>query len=98
MLQAEIGSAKITAAENLPTRGHLMPDFTLSSSDGKQVSLYDYRGRANLALFFAGRAQDAGDDALQVVSKGSGASGIATASAGAEQLLIKIAVREERLG
>lgn len=64
MLQAEIGSAKITAAENLPTRGHLMPDFTLSSSDGKQVSLYDYRGRANLALFFAGRAQDAGDDAL----------------------------------
>ena len=64
MLQAEIGSAKVTAAESLPTRGHLMPDFTLLSSNGKQVSLYDYRGRANLALFFLGRTQDAGDNAL----------------------------------
>ena len=35
MLQAEIGSAKVTAGESLPTRGHLMPDFTLPSSDGK---------------------------------------------------------------
>ena len=58
MLQAEIGSARVTAAESLPTHGHLMPDFTLSSSDGKQVSLYDYRGRCNLAIYFAGSAQD----------------------------------------
>ena len=57
MLQAEIGSAKVTAAESLPTRGHLMPDFTLSASDGKQVSLYDYRGRSNLVLFLATRAK-----------------------------------------
>ena len=64
MLQAEIGSAKVTATESLPTRGHLMPDFTLSSSDGKQVSLYDYRSRANLALFFAGRAHDSAEDPL----------------------------------
>jgi hypothetical protein len=42
MLQAEIGSAKVTAAESSPTRRHLMPDFILASSDGKQVSLYDY--------------------------------------------------------
>jgi thioredoxin-dependent peroxiredoxin len=64
MLQAEIGSAKVTAAESLPTRGHLMPDFTLSSSDGKQVSLYDYRGRSNLVLFFAGRTKDSTDSPL----------------------------------
>ena len=64
MLQAEIGSAKVTAAGSFPTRGHLMPDFTLSSSDGKQVSLYDYRGRSNLVLLFAGRAQDSAEDSL----------------------------------
>ena len=64
MLQAGIGSAKVTAAESLPTRGHLMPDFTLSSSDGKQVSLYDYRGRSNLVLFFAGRTKDSTDSPL----------------------------------
>ena len=58
MLQAEIGRAKVTATGSLPTRGHLMPDFTLPSSDGKQVSLYDYRGRSNLVLFFAARAKD----------------------------------------
>jgi peroxiredoxin len=64
MLQAEIGRTKVTAAKSLPARGHLMPDFTLSSSDGKQVSLYDYRGRSNLALFFAGRAKDSADSPL----------------------------------
>ena len=64
MLQAEIGSAKVTALGSFPTRGHLMPEFTLASSDGKQVSLYDYRGHANLTLFFAGRAQDSAEDPL----------------------------------
>lgn len=64
MLQAEIGSARVTAGESLPTRGHLMPDFTLHSSDGRQVSLYDYRGRSNLALFFVGLGQDYGENQL----------------------------------
>ncbi len=64
MLQAEIGRARVTAAESLPTRGHLMPDFTLSSSDGRQVSLYDYRGRSNLVLFCAGRTKDCADGPL----------------------------------
>ena len=64
MLQAEIGSAYVTAPGSLPTRGHLMPDFTLSSSDGKQVSLYNYRGRSNLVLFFAGRTKDSTDSPL----------------------------------
>jgi peroxiredoxin len=41
-----------------------MPDFTLPSSDGKQVSLYDYRGRSNLVVFFAGRGQDPTENTL----------------------------------
>jgi peroxiredoxin len=64
MLQAEIGSAKVTAAESFPTRGHLMPDFTLPSSDSRQVSLYDYRGRSNLVVVFAGPAQDSAENQL----------------------------------
>lgn len=64
MLQAEIGSARVTAGESLPTRGHLMPDFTLPSSDGKYVSLYDHRGRSNLVVFFAGRGQDSAENTL----------------------------------
>lgn len=64
MLQAGIGSAKVTAAKSFPTRGHLMPDFTLPSSDGNQVALYDYRGRSNLVLYFAGRTKDSADDSL----------------------------------
>ncbi len=64
MLQAQIGSARVTAKESLPTRGHLMPGFTLPSSDGKQVSLYDYRGRSNLALLFVGLGQDSGENQL----------------------------------
>jgi len=64
MLQAEIGSVRVTATGSLPTRGYLMPDFTLPSSAGKQVSLYDYRGRSNLVLFFAGRTKDSTDNPL----------------------------------
>ncbi len=64
MLQAEVGSAKVTAPESLPSRGHLMPDFTLPSSDRTRVSLFDYRGRSNLALFFAASAQDSAENPL----------------------------------
>lgn len=54
MLQAEVGSAKITNEHSYPQRGRLMRDFTLLSTDGKAMSLYDYRGRANLVVVFAG--------------------------------------------
>ena len=64
MLQAEIGSARVTAGESLPSRGHLMPDFTLPSTDAKQVSLYDYRGRSNLVVFFASPSQDSAEKQL----------------------------------
>lgn len=56
MQQAEVGSAKLTPAHGIPSRGHLMPDFILPSTEGKRISLYDYRGRSNLVLFFAGEA------------------------------------------
>ncbi len=54
MLQAEVGSAKITNEHSYPQRGRLMREFRLPSTDGKAVSLYDYRGRANLVVVFAG--------------------------------------------
>jgi len=62
MLQAEVGSAKLTPASSYPSRGHVMWDFTLPSAEGKQVSLYDYRGRCNLVLLFAGDADNIGDE------------------------------------
>lgn len=64
MRQAEIGSARVSMAESLPTPGHLMADFTLPSSDGKSMSIYDYRGRSNLVLFFAGSLQDPAEQNL----------------------------------
>jgi peroxiredoxin len=54
MQQAEIGSARITEIHNPPNRGYVMRDFTLPSTEGTRVGLYDYRGRANLILVFAG--------------------------------------------
>jgi hypothetical protein len=56
MWQAEIGNAKVTAANSLPGRGNLMCDFTSRSTRGTPVSPYDYRGRSSLVLFFAGPA------------------------------------------
>ena len=58
MLQSEVGSAKLNPAHSFSARGRLMCDFTLPSAEGGQVSLYDYRGHANLVLFFAGDAAD----------------------------------------
>jgi peroxiredoxin len=64
MWQAEIGNAKVNAATRLLGRGDRMDDFTLCSTDGAQVSPYDYRGRSSLVVFFAGDASDAGQQAL----------------------------------
>ncbi len=64
MLQAEIGSATVTSNQSLPSRGHRLADFTLSSSQGAQVSLYDYRGRSNLVLFFAARPETSPEKGL----------------------------------
>ena len=59
MLQAEVGSAKITQPNRYPTRGHVMCDFTLPSTDGKRISLYDYRGHSSLVLIFEGDVRQA---------------------------------------
>jgi peroxiredoxin len=64
MLQAEIGSAKPTPAQSYPTRGHLLPDFTLPSTDSKQISPYDYRGHSNLIAIFAGNLSQTPDQTI----------------------------------
>ena len=64
MLQAEVGSAKLTPAQSYPTRGHLLPDFTLPSTDSKQISPYDYRGHSNLIAIFAGDLSQAADQTI----------------------------------
>ena len=32
--------------------GDVAPDFTLTNTDGKQVSLHDFKGKKNVALAF----------------------------------------------
>ena len=66
MHQAEVGSAKLTPAHSTPSRGHLMPDFTLPSTEGKQISLYDYRGHSSLVLLYAGDAHHPEEQRLLV--------------------------------
>lgn len=57
MLQAEVGSAKVTATGAFPGRGHLFPDFSLPSALGRVVSPQEFRGQSNLILVFAGEYQ-----------------------------------------
>ncbi|MCE5198872.1 MAG: redoxin domain-containing protein [Armatimonadota bacterium] len=35
-----------------PELGHLVPNFTLKSTDGKMISIWDYKERKNLILLF----------------------------------------------
>lgn len=39
-------------ADQLISSGEQAPDFTLTSSDGEQVSLSSYRNKKNVVLFF----------------------------------------------
>lgn len=50
MSQAEIAGGKLTTGDELPSKGHRVPEFELPSSEGKQVRLSDYRGRSNLVV------------------------------------------------
>ena len=54
MTQAEIAGGTITPVNELPSKGHRLHDFGLSSALGKEIHLSDYRGRLNLVLIFAG--------------------------------------------
>ncbi len=59
--QAEIAGRIYKTAETCPVKGQLIRDFELSSTDGRKISVSDYRGRANLVLVFAdGRLRSLG--------------------------------------
>lgn len=53
LTQAEIAGRIFKTADKCPVKGELIRDFDLISTDGRKVSLSDYRGRANLVLVFA---------------------------------------------
>jgi peroxiredoxin len=53
LTQAEIAGGIFKTAETRPVKGQLIRDFELTSTDGRKISLSDYRGRSNLLLVFA---------------------------------------------
>ncbi len=50
--QAEIASGIFKMADTCPVKGQLIRDFELTSTDGRKISVSDYRGRANLVFVF----------------------------------------------
>jgi len=54
LTQAEIAGGIFKTAETCPVKGQLMRDFELVSTEGRKISVSDYRGRSNLTLVFAG--------------------------------------------
>jgi hypothetical protein len=47
MTQAEIAGGTVTPLNELPSKGHRLYDFELSSALGKKIHLSDCRGRLN---------------------------------------------------
>jgi len=92
MLQAEVGSAKVTEVGVYPSRGHLIGDFTLPSIGGKPVSPYDYRGRSNLVLIFAG---DVGQADVQAYLSGLARRSVEIRDQDAEVLLVLACSRQQ---
>jgi len=66
--QAEVARGMIAPAGRAPRRGYRLRDFTLPSSEPRDISISDYRGRANLVLVFGG-ALDATTAWLQQLSR-----------------------------
>jgi len=54
MSQAEIAGGTFTPANEFPSKGHLLRDFSLETASRKRINLSDYRGRASLVLVFPG--------------------------------------------
>lgn len=54
MSQAEIAGGTFTPANEFPSKGHLLRDFSLQTTSGNKIKLSDYRGRASLVLVFPG--------------------------------------------
>ena len=53
LTQAEIAGRIFKTAETCPGKGQLIRDFELTSTEGRRVSITDYKGRFNLVLVFA---------------------------------------------
>ena len=53
LTQAEIAGRIFKTAEACPVKGQLIRDFDLPSTEGRKVSVSDYRGRLSLVLVFA---------------------------------------------
>lgn len=45
-------ASRVMSAKSLPASGSVAPDFSLSSEDGTQVSLKDYRGKWVILYFY----------------------------------------------
>jgi len=69
MLQAEVAGAKPTLTHNSPTRGHVLFDCSLPSTQGQQISFYDYRGRCNLIVVLAGNMEPEPKQFLAMLSQ-----------------------------
>jgi peroxiredoxin len=50
MSQSEMASGILTPPNKFPSKGYLLRDFTLATSNGRHISVSDYRGRLNLVL------------------------------------------------
>jgi len=52
MSQAEIAGGTFTPANEFPSKGYLLRDFSLETTSGNRIKLSDYRARASLVLVF----------------------------------------------
>ncbi len=68
-VQAEVAGGSLTPADQLPSKGHRLQDFGLSSGLGRLIRLSDYRGRSNLVLIFCDGRPDAEHLLLQVAGQ-----------------------------
>jgi peroxiredoxin len=66
--QAEVASGMIAPEGKAPRPGYRLRDFTLPSSEPREISISDYRGRANLVLVFGGSFEQPARAWLQQLS------------------------------
>lgn len=59
MSQAEIAGGAVTPENELPSKGHRIQDFALTSTLGRSFQLSDYRGRANLVVILGDERPEA---------------------------------------
>jgi peroxiredoxin len=57
MSRAQIAGGAISSPGQFPTPGHRLRESMLISTEGKAIHLADYRGRCDLVLLLAGKAE-----------------------------------------